>query len=455
MTDAAPRMHPFWLRFSDAELEAAFRMEQARRGVRHIRIAFLCAAVSMVVLSVMLHLFAMPMSPHPAGGGLRIFAFLAVTGLFFAFTYTEGFSRHHQVITAGLVSAFPVVAVTAEPIPRPGPYLLPGLLVLLVIHIFNAYTNLRLRFPFATFVGWFTAAFYAVYVAGSGRWPGQGLAWIGFFLVGANVFGMLSSYQMERYLRGEYVALRQREEAEREARRARDLAEAATRAKSEFLASMSHELRTPLNAIIGFSDVLSQGMFGDMNEKQTEYSRDILSSGQHLLSLINDILDLSKIEAGRMELEVTNFHLPQAIDDAMLLMRERAARRGIGLDRQIDERLGEIRGDQRKVKQILLNLLSNAVKFTPESGHIGVRAALVERTAEISVTDTGIGIAPEDQEAVFEEFKQVGTTSKKIEGTGLGLALCRKFVELHGGKIWVKSQPGQGSTFTFTLPVAG
>jgi signal transduction histidine kinase len=156
-----------------------------------------------------------------------------------------------------------------------------------------------------------------------------------------------------------------------------------------------------------------------------------------------------------MELEVTNFHLPQAIDDAMLLMRERAARRGIGLDRQIDERLGEIRGDQRKVKQILLNLLSNAVKFTPESGHIGVRAALVERTAEISVTDTGIGIAPEDQEAVFEEFKQVGTTSKKIEGTGLGLALCRKFVELHGGKIWVKSQPGQGSTFTFTLPVAG
>jgi signal transduction histidine kinase len=223
--------------------------------------------------------------------------------------------------------------------------------------------------------------------------------------------------------------------------------------KSEFLASMSHELRTPLNAIIGFSDALLDGMFGETNEKQTEYLRDILASGQHLLSLINDILDLSKIEAGRMELDVAAFGLPGAIDDALLLMRERAARRGITLERHVDTRLGEIHGDQRKVKQVLLNLLSNAVKFTSEGGRIDVRAGLAEGMAEISVTDTGIGIAAEDHAAVFEEFRQVGAADKKVEGTGLGLSLCRKFVELHGGRIWAKSQLGQGSTFTFSLPL--
>jgi signal transduction histidine kinase len=192
-----------------------------------------------------------------------------------------------------------------------------------------------------------------------------------------------------------------------------------------------------------------------MTEKQTEYLRDILGSGQHLLSLINDILDLSKIEAGRMELELDDFHLPSAIDDALLLMRERAGRRGLALERHVDDRLGDVHADQRKVKQVLLNLLSNAVKFTPEGGRIEVRAAPVDGTIEIAVTDTGIGIAPEDQEAVFEEFRQVGRSDKKAEGTGLGLALCRKFVELHGGRIRVTSQVGRGSTFTFTLPVRG
>jgi GAF domain-containing protein len=229
--------------------------------------------------------------------------------------------------------------------------------------------------------------------------------------------------------------------------------EAASQHKSEFLANMSHELRTPLNAIIGFSEVLSERMFGELNEKQDEYLKDIHASGQHLLSLINDILDLSKIEAGKMELELSDFDMPMTIENALMLVRERAARRGIELHRTVDERLGHIQADERKVRQVLLNLLSNAIKFTPEGGRIEVGAKAVNGLIEVSVTDTGVGIAPEDQEAVFEEFRQVGTADKKVEGTGLGLALSRKFIELHGGKIWVKSHVGAGSTFTFTVPV--
>jgi signal transduction histidine kinase len=229
--------------------------------------------------------------------------------------------------------------------------------------------------------------------------------------------------------------------------------EAASQHKSEFLANMSHELRTPLNAIIGFSEVLSERMFGELNEKQEEYLKDIYTSGTHLLSLINDILDLSKIEAGRMDLESTDFHLPTALDSALTLVRERAGRRGLALHLRVDERLGQVQADERKVRQVVLNLLSNAIKFTPEGGRIEVRAAPVDGAVEVSVTDTGVGIAPEDQEAVFEEFRQVGTADKKVEGTGLGLTLCRKFVELHGGRIWVKSEVGVGSTFTFTIPV--
>jgi signal transduction histidine kinase len=229
--------------------------------------------------------------------------------------------------------------------------------------------------------------------------------------------------------------------------------EVASQHKSEFLANMSHELRTPLNAIIGFSEVLSEKMFGELNEKQEEYSQDIHASGQHLLSLINDILDLSKIEAGRMELELTDFHLPTALDSALTLVRERAGRRGIALQMNVDSRLGQIQADERKVRQVVLNLLSNAIKFTPEGGRIDVKALPKDGFVEVSVSDTGVGIAAEDQEAVFEEFRQAGTADKKVEGTGLGLTLCRKFVELHGGRIWVKSELGQGSTFTFTLPV--
>ena len=229
--------------------------------------------------------------------------------------------------------------------------------------------------------------------------------------------------------------------------------EAANQHKSEFLANMSHELRTPLNAIIGFSEVMLERMFGELNDKQEDYLKDIHSSGEHLLSLINDILDLSKIEAGRMELDVEEFDVAAALGNALTLIRERAQRHGIALSLDADEALGTVRADQRKFKQIMLNLLSNAVKFTPEGGQITVRATRAASALEVAVIDTGIGIDVADQGSVFEEFRQVGGDyTNKQEGTGLGLALTRRFVELHGGTIDVTSAPGQGSTFTFTLP---
>lgn len=236
-----------------------------------------------------------------------------------------------------------------------------------------------------------------------------------------------------------------------ELRRLYQQIEAASRHKSEFLASASHELRTPLNAIIGFSGILKKRMFGELNAKQAEYVEDIFTSGNHLLSLINDLLDLAKVESGRIELDVKQFDLPSALENSITLLRERANRHGILIDLAIDERLSSFMGDQRKLKQIMLNLLSNAVKFTPDGGRINVKAGPVDGGVQISVSDTGVGIKPEDQQVIFEEFCQVGDDSHKREGTGLGLTLTKTLVELHGGKILVESEAGKGSTFTFTL----
>jgi signal transduction histidine kinase len=229
--------------------------------------------------------------------------------------------------------------------------------------------------------------------------------------------------------------------------------EIANRHKSEFLANMSHELRTPLNAVIGFSDVLLERMFGDLNSKQEEYVKDILDSGKHQLSLINDILDLSKVEAGRMELELSEFSLNELLTTAMTLLREQAVRRGIRLELAVDPAVGTIVADQRKVKQIVLNLVANAVKFTPDGGRVDVSARQVDDAVEVSVRDNGIGIAPDDQARIFEEFARARSTAH--EGTGLGLTLTQKFVALHGGRISLESALGEGSSFTFTLPRSG
>ena len=260
---------------------------------------------------------------------------------------------------------------------------------------------------------------------------------------------------MTSQLQESYADLEKKvEERTAELREATRQLEAANKHKSEFLANMSHELRTPLNAIIGFSDVMLSGMVGPISDKQKEFTGDIRDSGRHLLGLINDILDLSKIEAGRMELDVSRFDLAAAVDSAMTLVRGRAERHSIRLESEVAPGLGEYDGDERKFKQIVLNLLTNAVKFTPEGGTVSVAASRNGRDYIFSVRDTGVGIAPEDHERIFEEFRQVGSDyERKAEGTGLGLTLTRKLVELHGGRIRVESAVGKGSVFTFNLPI--
>ena len=227
----------------------------------------------------------------------------------------------------------------------------------------------------------------------------------------------------------------------------------ASQHKSDFLASMSHELRTPLNAVIGFSEVLLERMFGDLNERQEEYLRDILNSGKHLLELLNEILDLSKVEAGRMELELSVFPIEGVIEQSLAFVRERAALHRIGLAVEIDTTLDLIESDERRFKQVLLNLLSNAVKFTPDGGHIAVRASHTKHRLTVTVTDDGIGIPPEDRERIFESFQQGRRGAWQEEGTGLGLTLCRRIVALMGGVMTLQTEVGVGSTFGFTIPI--
>jgi signal transduction histidine kinase len=231
--------------------------------------------------------------------------------------------------------------------------------------------------------------------------------------------------------------------------------ETASQHKSDFLANMSHELRTPLNAIIGFSQVLRDGMVGEMNAKQVEYLDDILSSGNHLLSLINDVLDLSKVEAGQVALEVAPFSLQDALERGVAMVRERATSDGVQVTLAAGPDVDPVSGDERRIRQVIFNLLSNAVKFTPSGGSVDVWATQVNGEVSVSVADTGPGIADEDLRRIFEEFQQTEAGIEQGEGTGLGLALSKRLVELHGGRIWVDSEPGSGSTFVFTLPAAG
>ena len=259
-------------------------------------------------------------------------------------------------------------------------------------------------------------------------------------------------------------------ERTRELTRAKIEAEAANRAKSEFLTTMNHELVTPLNAMIGFSELLGDQAFGELNEKQQKYVANILASSRRLLMLINDILDLSRIETEEMALEPVALNIKDLLQNSLLMVKEKAMRCHIRHDTDISDKLEtvHIRADERKLKRIMHSLLSNAIKFSPDGGSIRIKAEAIsdfgfqnaesedEKSAiEISVTDTGIGINPEDQAKVFSEFKQLDSSyGRKYEGSGLGLTLCRKLVEMHGGRIWVESEgEGKGSTFTFSIPL--
>ncbi|MDP2157979.1 MAG: HAMP domain-containing sensor histidine kinase, partial [Nitrospirota bacterium] len=265
---------------------------------------------------------------------------------------------------------------------------------------------------------------------------------------------------------------------------------------------MSHELRTPLNSIIGFSEILEDGIAGPIADNQKELANDISTSGKHLLSLINDILDLSKVEAGKMELELSEFNLEELIDGSLVMFKEKAMKHNIKIAVEVEEGIGNIEADERKIKQVLYNLLSNAMKFTPDGGSVSVAARRVKSSElgvsgeksplpplfqrgeqemqtvqgedqiiptfakgggggfddyiEISVADTGIGISPEDQKKLFQPFQQIDSAlSRKYSGTGLGLNLCKKFIELHGGRIRIESEAGKGSRFMFVLPSKG
>jgi signal transduction histidine kinase len=228
--------------------------------------------------------------------------------------------------------------------------------------------------------------------------------------------------------------------------------EAANRHKSEFLANMSHELRTPLNAIIGFSEVLLDPSLQVSEEERSQFLTDVLSSGKHLLGLINEVLDLAKIEAGKMELQIDPALIQDVVEAVSNTMRSLAAKKSIDFRMESDERLGPFPMDGARVKQVLLNLVGNAIKFTPDGGRVWVRAGSDNGSVCVEVGDTGPGIAAEDHERIFQEFQQAGSETGKPQGTGLGLALAKKFVEMHGGKIWLESEVGKGSRFFFTLP---
>lgn len=477
-----------WLTLSfPDQLEKDYQHNYIHSSMRQVRIA-LVLGMLLYGLFGLLDAWVLPEAKLKLWF-IRFVCVIPIGVLGLIFTYSRHFEKVMQPIMASIVAlaGIGIVAMTVIASPKADQNYYAGLILTLIY----GYTFTRLRFVWASVAGWTIVVSYeiaAIFLSGTSVVV---LISNNFFFLGSNILLMFACYSSEYHSRRDYLQTRMLESEKRkvedgntalefrtrELEIARDRAVSASLAKTEFLANMSHELRTPLNHIIGFTEMVADKRFGDLNQVQQEYLGDVLESSSHLLSLINDILDLSKVEAGKMGLELSEISIPTLLDESLMMVREKAIRKGLALEVEDTEIPEMIMADERKLKQVMVNLLSNAVKFTPDGGRVRLTAKLVGRSEVlsrcgfrfkdgiealgssekwlcVSVSDTGIGIKREDQERIFAPFEQVeNSASRMYHGTGLGLSLTSRFVELHRGRIRLESEGrGKGSKFTFVIP---
>ena len=493
------QIHWLTLAFPDP-IEGDFQSDYVRASMFQVRLA-LVLGIFLYCIFGLLDAWIIPEAKYKLWFIRYVCAFPYAI-LIFISTYARFFEKYMQLLMASLVAVagLGIVAMTVIAPPGVGYAYYAGLILTLIY----GYVFTRLRFIWASATGWIIVISYEIAAVGLSDTPMVVLIGNNFFFLSSNILLMFASYSIEHNLRRDYIQTRMLEAEKRkvmegstalelrtrELEIAKDHAETASRAKSEFLAHMSHELRTPLNHIIGFTEMVTDRLYGELNPVQQEYLNDVLGSGRHLLSLINDVLDISKVEAGKMELEIAEVNIRTLLDSSLTMVKEKAVKHGITMGVSYDFSIPGVRSnqersalherilaDERKLKQVMYNLLSNAVKFTQDGGDIHLTARfsngseLIDRSGgrlkegvdsprspdkwlSVSVSDTGIGIRQEDQERIFAAFEQADSSASRVyDGTGLGLSLTKRFVELHGGAIWVESGgKDQGSKFTFVIP---